>query len=115
MMRTEVVIETVQFTPDREAVILHYRGRGVTAGPLAQTNLHHTTQEQLAARAPAEIRTTYLGYWCDNECKAELEAHLAESGIAAVVVPNVPTKASASLAMPGVAESGTGSQEAVAQ
>lgn len=79
----EIVLEAVQFTPDREPVIIQYAGRGVTTGPFARSQQHHTTQAALADRS------TIPGYWSDVETKADLAAHLAEHGIAAVIVDNV--------------------------
>jgi hypothetical protein len=80
---TPVVINAIQFTPDREPVLIQYSGHGVTSGPLAQTQLHHTTQDALSARSGT------AGSWGDADVKAELAAHLAEHGIAAVIVDNV--------------------------
>jgi hypothetical protein len=79
----EIVINAVQHTPDRDPVLIQYAGKGVTTGPFASGQCHHTTQTALAARSGMP------DYWSDAECKAELAAHLAEHGITAVIVDNV--------------------------
>jgi hypothetical protein len=80
---TPVVINAVQFTPDRQPVLIQYAGHEVSSGPLAGRQMHHTTQAVL------EARSGIPGSWGDAECKAELAAHLAEHGIAAVIVDNL--------------------------
>lgn len=91
----KVTICAVQHTPDREPVLMQYQGVGVTSGPFARGQDHHTTQTALYNRVPAELRAKLeaLGIterlWGDAENKAELLAHLAEHGIAAVIVDNV--------------------------
>jgi hypothetical protein len=77
-----IIIEAVQFTPDRAHVLVQYTARDLTDGPLSHTNLYHTTQGELTARSGA-------ANWGDAEVKASLAAHLDAHGISADVVPNV--------------------------
>ena len=88
MNRVPVVIEVLQYTPDREPVIIHYCGVGVATGPLASSQRHHTTQTALGARSPLELQSLAPGYWSCAEVRAELLAHLEAHGIAAEIVPN---------------------------
>lgn len=81
----QVVIEATQYTPDREPVLIHWAGKGVSTGPFSRTNIHSTTQTDLIARSAAP------GYWSDDEVKAELQAHLDAIGILAEIVPNTDT------------------------
>lgn len=79
----KVTVTAVQFTPDRDPVLIQYQGIGVTSGPFAGGQCHHTTQTALSTRSGLP------GEWGDVQCKAELAAHLAEHGITAVIVDNV--------------------------
>jgi hypothetical protein len=110
-----VVIEAVQYTPDREPVVVHYRARDAIAGPLATTNLFHTTQPELAARGTAAARAGEAWYWSCDEVKAALADHLAEHGFAVSVVANVlqqpepvPESAVGSLSEPPVSAAPSG-------
>jgi hypothetical protein len=82
-MAIEIIIEAVQHTPDREPVIIQYTGHGVTTGPFARTQQHHTTQTALSNRYGTP------DYWSDAEVKAELLAHLEAHGLSATIVDNV--------------------------
>lgn len=71
-----VLVEAVSFTPGREPVVIQYRARDAKSGPLAQSQLHHTTQPALERRCVVGATT-----WGDDEIKAELRAHLNECGM----------------------------------
>lgn len=84
----DVYIEVIDHTPDGDAVNIHYRGI-VANGPLSRSNMHHTTQHDLGARAPAKVRAVAGDdYWGDAEAKAELSDHLGECGFLVNIVPN---------------------------
>jgi len=94
----QVVVTAVSYTPDCEPVHIHYEGVGVSGGPLAQSNICHTTQADLSARSGKP------GYWGDAETKAELADHLAENGLVVTVADNTePTPARDAAAGQGAA------------
>lgn len=75
-------IEAVQFTPGRDPVLVHYSGK-VDTGPLAKASIFSTTQTALAGMKPGADPAAVV--WGDVAVVDALEAHLAESGIAAKV------------------------------
>ncbi len=92
----EIVIEAVQFTPDRDPVLIQYSGKGALTGPFSKPQQHHTTQTALVERMAPSVRAALeaagldpVNHWGLGEEKAELLAHLTEHGIYAEIVPNV--------------------------
>lgn len=87
----QVVIEAVQFTPDRRAARVQFCGHGVALGLLARSSEYHPTQDDWAALAPADLQAAAPGYWSDTEVKEHLRQYLASQGIVATIVANVDT------------------------
>ena len=75
------VVFTVQYTPDRDPVLLHWCAKSRT-GAFAQPQIAPTTQSALIARSGIP------GYWGDAEGKAELAAYFEANGILATIVDN---------------------------
>jgi hypothetical protein len=82
MTTTRVHIEAIQYTEDREPVLVQYRGTDVTRGPLSASNTWHPTQSELVALMAPELRASAGDRWGRPELHAGLRAFLIECGYA---------------------------------
>lgn len=83
-----VVIESIQYTAGLDPMIIQFAAKDPNHQLLGKSRLITPTQRQIAGAAEDADLATLT--WSDDDCKAFLVAQLAEWGVDAVVVPNVP-------------------------
>ena len=82
-----IVIEAVNYTPGKDAVLIHYATFPGDPTPFPGSHICHTSQTALSKRSGIP------GYWSDVEIKTELVNYFSEHGLTVEVVDAIETRA----------------------